>query len=187
MNENTMEYPETDEEFYAGMSNTLNELIYTDNFPISLDEKRKLWFLTYETMQRYEEGKINRVQLDESGKKLGESLGNLVKSVYAIGETAVGISNGLESIAKSQKATIQQLKENGKILERIKGYADESRRNMEDTLDNIDKTNEGMGIIKKGIKEVGRRVIFLKRKLEAKETVLEVTRNLGGRNPEEKK
>jgi hypothetical protein len=185
-----MDYPENDEEFYAGISKTLNELIYTDNFPISLDEKRKLWFLAYETMQRYEEGKINRVQLEESGKKLGESLGNLVKSVYAIGETVSGISTGLENITRVQQGTILQLKENGKVLARIKQYADDSRRNLEDTLDNMDKTNENFGIIKRGIKEVGRRFALLKqgyeRRLEAKQTVIDLSNGMRSRNPENK-
>jgi hypothetical protein len=176
----------TDEEFYRVCSQDLREI---DSYDISDEEKLKLKYCIYDVVIRYGEGKENRTQLEESGKRLGESLGNLVKSVYAIGETVSGISTGLENITRVQQGTIQQLKENGKVLARIKQYADESIRNLEDAQDNMDKTNEGMGIIKKGIKEVKRRFVSLKqeyeRRLEAKQTVIDLSNGMR-RNPEHK-
>ena len=62
-------YPETDEEFYSIISKNLNEL---DSFPISIQEKKELWFKIYETAQRYEEQK--QIDLKGTSERLGIAL-----------------------------------------------------------------------------------------------------------------
>lgn len=113
-----------DEKFYSDLSKTLNELLYTDNFPISQEEKKKLWFQIYETAQRYEEQKqldlegISK-QLGESIKKLGENIGYILDSASQIipelNRTKV---NGQIALAKINdvKGTMQEvLKEQNKL------------------------------------------------------------------------
>lgn len=85
-----MDYEYTsDEKFYSDLSKTLNELLYTENFPIPQEAKKKLWFQIYETAQRYEEQK----QLDLTGMsqqlggsltKLGENIGYILNSANEI-------------------------------------------------------------------------------------------------------
>ena len=114
----------TDEGFYSDLSKTLNELLYTNNFPISQEAKKKLWFQIYETAQRYEEQK--QLDLDGMSKQLGESLTKLGKNIGYILNSANEILpelnrakvNGQIALAKINdvNGTMQEvLKEQNKL------------------------------------------------------------------------
>jgi len=119
-------YPETDEEFYNLISNNLHEVIYTDNFKISQEEKKNLWFTIYETAQRYEEQK--QIDLVGNTKKFVTAFkgmfNGLSELLLAAGETIPL----LEKTVSEMYSTVRTMKENGETIERIKQKVEELER-----------------------------------------------------------
>jgi len=86
----------TDEEFYLSVSKTLNELIYTDNFSISLEEKKKLYYEIYISMINHEESNLRQKGYDLEHVKqvyneFGKSLAELVDSTKKLIEKNEGL------------------------------------------------------------------------------------------------
>jgi hypothetical protein len=152
MNENMMEYPKSDEEFYLQMSSTLEEIY---SLPVSFEEKRNLQYLTYETMGRYEEQKKCKIENEKNFKKLGESLGQLERSFYQMRENIGKINEaGRIALINAQIASAK----------------------MKDAVKLIHKTGKAVIETTRG----------LQRKLEAKNTLVEITMGMVGQKPKNK-
>lgn len=136
-------YPETDEEFYSIISKNLNEL---DSFPISIEEKKELWFKIYETAQRYEEQK--QIDLNGASERLGIALQGMYKSVAGlfstIGESLPLLERTVANMLDT-KDKMQYISENIKLA-KIK--IQEISENMSDTKENMHKTQKIIDKIK---------------------------------------
>ena len=113
-----MEYRYTDEEkFYLDLSSTVKELLYTDKFPISQEEKKKLWFQIYETAQRYEEHK--GLHLDELSNKIGESFAKIGENMAYIFETAQNIIPELNRTRINSQIALAKIEDTNGTIKKI--------------------------------------------------------------------
>jgi hypothetical protein len=151
----------SDEEFYAKCSKNLEELY---SFPISLQEKRNLHFLIYETIEQHIELKRTSQETKESMHKLTEGLNQIGNSFYSIFENAELIKKELGGICESGKIIL--------INNQI------NAENMKNITQSINETT-------KGIKEVRKKIIALKKEneeLDKKNTALEIIQNMTNQN-----
>jgi hypothetical protein len=130
-----MEEVLTDEELYSTCSKHLNELVYTDNFPISLEEKRNLWFQIYETMQRHEEDKKSSKETEENFRKFGEGLVYLETSLYDLKEN-IGKLNGSAKIAAiNGQIAVAKMKDALRLIDKTKKNVIETTKGLQRKLD----------------------------------------------------
>ncbi len=135
-----MEYPTNDEEFYELISKNLNELVWTDNFPISPEEKKKLWMNIYETAQRYEEQK--QIDLEGKSKQLGIAFQNMYEGLARLFSK---ISEGLpelEGIVANMKMTKSKMNEVSQNIYLAKERIKEISENMQNARMNMNQTRE---------------------------------------------
>lgn len=142
-----MEYPTNDEEFYELISKNLNELVWTDSFPISIDEKKKLWFTIYETAQRYEEQK--QIDLEGKSKQLGIALQGMYKSVAGLFSTIGESLPILERTVASMLDTKNKMQYISENIQLAKKKIQKISETMQDTKMNIDQTRETLKKVRK--------------------------------------
>lgn len=132
MNKNMMEYPTNDEEFYAQMSSTLEEIY---SLPVSFEQQRELQYLAYETMGRYEEGKRCKKETDENFKKLGESFRYLENSFYQMRESLGKINEvGKIALINAQIASAK-MKDAVRLINKTKTQVIETTKGLQRKLD----------------------------------------------------
>jgi methyl-accepting chemotaxis protein len=85
-----MGYPDTDEEFYAMISNKLEE-IYSlrdlESNMVPMETRRELYYQIYRLMGDYVESKNRSQEIEDNFKRFGENLDLLRSSLYNIGES----------------------------------------------------------------------------------------------------
>ena len=148
-------YPETDEEFYSIISKNLNEL---DSFPISITEKKELWFKIYETAQRYEEQK--QIDLNGASERLGVALQGMYKSVAGlfstIGESLPILERTVANMLDT-KNKMQYISENIKLakikIQEISENMQNTKENMHKAQKIIDKVKEKQSYLEERLKE----------------------------------
>jgi methyl-accepting chemotaxis protein len=193
-----MEYPKTDEEFYSMISKTINEIVYTNNFPISLEEKKKLWFLTYETAQRYEEQK--QIDLVGASKRLSVAFEDMYKSLEGLFSTIEKSQPLIEKLERTvvemgnTKARMQEISENiknatlkaQKVLENIK----DTENDLYDTSEMIKRIKEKnrylearLKDVKKGKMDIGEYQEIANEVNETINDIFEKMKNQGNQNP----
>jgi len=135
-------YPETDEEFYNQISSNLHEVVYTDNFPISLEEKKNLWFIIYETAQRYEEQK--QIDLVGNTKKFVTAFQGMFNGLAELLSTVGEIIPLVEETATNVYLTNQNVQKTGEIIKEIR----EKQKYLEERLSERegDLRNRGVNI-----------------------------------------
>ena len=136
-------YSETDEEFYSIISKNLNEL---DGFPISIQEKKELWFKIYETAQRYEEQR--QIDLKGTSERLGIALQGMYKSVVGLFSTIGESLPILERTVANMLDTKNKMQHISENIQLAKRKIQEISDNMQDTKENMHKTQEMIGKIK---------------------------------------
>jgi hypothetical protein len=132
MNENTMEYPANDEEFYAICSLNL-ERVYSA--PVSFEEQRKLQYMIYETMGCYEEGKKIKIEDKKNFEKIGEGLAYLENSLYQMRANIGKIDeSGKIALINAQIASAQ-MKEAVKKINQTKKQVIETTKGLQRKLE----------------------------------------------------
>jgi hypothetical protein len=176
----TMPFPSvteeiSDEEFYRVCSARLEEVY---SFPVSFEEKRQLQYLIYETMQRYEEGKIIHKETEENSIKLGKNLSLLTDSLCEIAKNAGKIEENLRVALLNGQIAATQMKETMGVLKEAKQYADQTKVNLDYATGDIEQAGEEISGLSKKIKKIEREVKVIKkgyeRNLDAKDTVIEI-------------
>ncbi|MFZ1970971.1 MAG: hypothetical protein WAU65_02225 [Candidatus Nanoarchaeia archaeon] len=145
-----MGYPGTDEEFYAMISNKLEEIYslkYLESNLVPMETRRELYYQIYRIMGDYVESKNRSQEIEDNFKRFGENLSLLRSSLYNIGES-------VKEIHESERIALIN--------------AQLATAGMRRAVDNINKLKQ----------EVSETTRGLLRKIDAKNTLLDVTRGM---------
>jgi len=189
--EEYLEQLKSDEAFYARIASNLAEV---ESFPISPEEKKRIWFQIYETAQRYEEGKIADEKNEKQIKKLRESLESVASSFCSIMEYGVKITEGVEKIAISQKEVLREVNQTNENIQNSIRIANECGKNLEDAKMYMEDAKDSTKRTGKKIKEVEKTISKIKKeteeiengyesKLDAKQTVIDILNGMKNKNP----
>jgi len=158
-------YTKTDEEFYAKCAKNLEEL---HTFPISHQEKRNLHFLIYETMERYIENQQVSKETEEKINILTAELAQLGNSFYGLISTGEEVNRNLKELYDTGKITLINMQINTEKINEAARQVNQVKEQVEETANQIEH-NQG---------QMKRTIETLEEKLDAKTTLLQITREM---------
>jgi hypothetical protein len=131
-----MEDLKTDEEFYAFISQKLEEVYSLKDVnlnPVPMETKRSLQYMVYQIMWNYIEGKNRNQETERNFRKFGEGLSQLENSLYSLKEnmiqlydtTKIALINAKIAAAKMREASENIKKTKQEVSEKVRGLLHE--------------------------------------------------------------
>jgi len=146
--EEYLEQLKSDESFYARIASDLTAL---ESFPISREEKKKIWFEIYLTAQNYEASKRNG-SVTKNLCRIADIFGEIGNDIIKIGEInhstqqSAHIARINQQITdakiKYANANIERISKKEKEIEKLNNY---TARKLEDTEQTIGEIKEELG------------------------------------------